>query len=150
MEGGKLEGRISLVTGGSRGIGAAIVKTFAREGARVALTYDVGADESHGQPDAAGTIVAQIEAAGGEAIAIAADASDVDDARSAVGQTVERFGWINILVNNAGAIGHEVTVRDMPVEEWDRVIGTDLRGVFLATKYGFPTCRRTLSARSST
>jgi 3-oxoacyl-[acyl-carrier protein] reductase len=55
-----------------------------------------------------------------------------------VDETVARYTRINILVNNAGAIGDEVTVRDMPVEEWDRVIGTDLRGVFLATKFALP------------
>ncbi len=138
MTGGRLEGRVALVTGGSRGIGAAIVKTFAGEGARVAFTYHPGADEAHGKAGAAGSIVAGIEAMGGEALAIPADASNAEDARSAVEQTVQRFGRINILVNNAGAIGDEVTVQDMPIEEWDRVIGTDLRGVFLATKYALP------------
>jgi 3-oxoacyl-[acyl-carrier protein] reductase len=138
MTDGKLQDRVALITGGSRGIGAAIAKAFAREGARIALTYHRGADEAHDHANAADEVVAGIEDAGGEAIAIEADASSPDDARRAVEQTVERYLRINILVNNAGAIGDEVTVRDMPVEEWDRVIGTDLRGVFLATKFALP------------
>lgn len=138
MTDGKLQDRVALITGGSRGIGAAIAKAFAREGARIALTYHRGADEAHDHANAADEVVAGIRGAGGEAIAIEADASSPDDARRAVEQTVERYGRINILVNNAGAIGDEVTVRDMPVEEWDRVIGTDLRGVFLATKFALP------------
>jgi 3-oxoacyl-[acyl-carrier protein] reductase len=128
---GKLAGRVALITGGSRGIGAAIAKAFAREGAQIAFTF-------HSRGDAAREVVAEIERGGGEALAIKAEAADADEARRAVEQTVERYGRINILVNNAGAIGQEVTVRDMPVEEWDRLIGTDLRGVFLATKFALP------------
>lgn len=126
-----MTGRVALITGGSRGIGAAIAKAFAREGAQVAFTY-------HNRDDAAREVVADIERAGGEALAIKADAASAEDASRAVDKTVERFGRINILVNNAGAIGQEFTVRDMPVEEWDRLIGTDLRGVFLATKFALP------------
>jgi 3-oxoacyl-[acyl-carrier protein] reductase len=88
--------------------------------------------------DAAREVVSAIEAANGEAIAIQADASRPDDARRAVHETVARFGRINVLVNNAGTIGAEFSVRDMPVDEWDRLIGTDLRGVFLATKFTLP------------
>lgn len=131
MAGGKLEERVALITGGSRGIGAAIAKAFAREGAQIAFTY-------HKREDAAREVVAEIEAAGGEALAIQADAALEDDARRAVEETVAHYGRINILVNNAGAIGQELTVKDMPVEEWDRLIGTDLRGVFLATKFALP------------
>ena len=138
MATGKLAGRTALITGGSRGIGAAIAKAFAREGAQIAFTYHVGSDEAHDRGDAASEVVAEIERNGRDALAIAADASNAEDARRAVEETVERYGRINILVNNAGAIGQEVTVRDMPVEEWDRLIGTDLRGVFLATKYTLP------------
>jgi 3-oxoacyl-[acyl-carrier protein] reductase len=124
----KLLGRVALITGGSRGIGAAIAKAFAGEGARVAITY-------RAREDAARDVVTAIEHDGGEAFAIKADASRADDAKRAVDETVARFGHINILVNNAGAIGAEYSVADMPVEEWDRLIGTDLRGVFLATKF---------------
>ena len=92
----------------------------------------------HRREDAAREVVAVVERGGGEAFAIQADASDADDARRAVEQTVARLSRINILVNNAGAIGQEVSVRDMSVEEWDRLIGTDLRGVFLATKFALP------------
>ncbi len=128
---GRLAGRVALITGGSRGIGAAVAKAFAREGAKVAFTF-------HSREDAAREVVETIERGGGEARAIKADASDEADAKRAVDETVQRFGHINILVNNAGAIGGEYTVRDMPVEEWDRLIGTDLRGVFLATKFALP------------
>jgi 3-oxoacyl-[acyl-carrier protein] reductase len=138
MADGKLEGRAALITGGSRGIGAAVARAFAREGARVAFTYHEGEDRAHGRDTAAAQVVADVERIGGEAVAIPADAASEDDARRAVELTVERYGRINVLVNNAGAIGREVTVRDMPVEEWDRVIGTDLRGVFLATKFALP------------
>ena len=92
----------------------------------------------HRREDAAREVVAAVERGGGEAFAIQADASDANDARRAVEQTVARLRRINILVNNAGAIGQEVSVRDMSVEEWDRLIGTDLRGVFLATKFALP------------
>ena len=128
---GRLDGRVALITGGSRGIGAGVAKAFAREGAKVAFTF-------HSREDAAREVVEEIERGGGEAIAIKADASDEADAKRAVDETVQRFGHINILVNNAGAIGGEYTVQDMPVEEWDRLIGTDLRGVFLATKFALP------------
>jgi 3-oxoacyl-[acyl-carrier protein] reductase len=126
-----LEGRVALITGGSRGIGAAIAKAFAREGAQVAFTF-------RARDDAAREVVAEIERGGGEALAIKADAASAEDASRAVEETVDRYGRINILVNNAGAIGREFTVRDMPVEEWDRLIGTDLRGVFLTTKFALP------------
>lgn len=129
--GGKLAGRVALVTGGSRGIGAAIALAFAREGASVAFTY-------RSRDDRAREVAWAIEGLGVGALALKADASSEDDARRAVEETVGRFGRINVLVNNAGAIGAELPVVDLPVSEWDMLIGTDLRGVFLTTKFALP------------
>lgn len=128
---GKLQGRSALVTGGGRGIGAAIAVAFAREGASVAITY-------REREDRAAQVVERILAHGVDGLAIRADASSVEDCRRAVEETVARFGRINVLVNNAGAIGEEVGIADMSVAEWDRLLGTDLRGVFLTTKFALP------------
>src|ERR1700740_1780352 len=91
----KLEGKSALVTGGSRGIGAAIAKRLAADGARVAITYTRGAD-------AAASVVKEIERAGGKAIAVQADAADAEAVRVAVEKTVATFGRLDVLVNNAG------------------------------------------------
>src|SRR5690242_2649883 len=90
----KLDGKIALVTGGSRGIGAAIAKRLAADGANVAITYTKGAD-------AAASVVKEIERAGGKAIAIQADAADAVAVKAAVEKTFATFGRLDILVNNA-------------------------------------------------
>jgi 3-oxoacyl-[acyl-carrier protein] reductase len=128
---GKLAGRVALVTGGSRGIGAGIAKTFAHEGASVVITY-------RSRDDRAAEMVEQIRSHGVGGHAVRADAGSPDDARRAVEETVDRFGRINVLVNNAGSIGAEVSIREMSIDEWDHLLGTDLRGVFLATKFALP------------
>jgi 3-oxoacyl-[acyl-carrier protein] reductase len=129
--GGRLAGRVALVTGGSRGIGAGIAAAFAAEGASVAFTY-------HSREDKAKEVLAEIERCGPQGLAIKADAADEDDARRAVEETVARFGAINVLVNNAGAIGAEVSVAEMTIEQWDYLVNTDLRGVFLSTHFALP------------
>jgi 3-oxoacyl-[acyl-carrier protein] reductase len=123
---GKLEGKIALITGGSRGIGAAIAKRLAADGASVAITYTKGAD-------AATSVVKEIERAGGKAIAIQADAVDADAVKAAVEKTVATFGRLDVLVNNAGTAIPK-TFEETTLEEIDRVIDINVRGTLVATQ----------------
>lgn len=127
----KLENRVAVVTGGSRGIGRGIALAFAKEGADIVFSFRCN-------EQAAQSTVKEIEACGVRALAIQADAGREEDVKR-LAQTIEKeFGKINILVNNAGTIGLEVPVTEMETSEWDRVINTDLRGVFLNCKYLIP------------
>jgi 3-oxoacyl-[acyl-carrier protein] reductase len=121
-----LTNKTALITGASRGIGAAIAKKLAADGAQVAITYSRGAD-------AAAKVVKEIESAGGKAIAIQADATDAKAVNAAVEQTVKTFGRLDILVNNAGTAIPKPFV-DATLEELDQVINLNLRGVFIATQ----------------
>ncbi len=121
-----LEGKIALVTGGSRGIGAAIAKRLAADGANVAITYTKGAD-------AAAALVKDIERAGGKAIAIQADAADADAGTAAVEKTVALFGGLDVLVNNAGTAIPK-SFEETTLEELDRLIDINLRGTLVATQ----------------
>src|SRR6185436_10541055 len=122
----KLEGKIALVTGGSRGIGAAIAKRLAADGAKVAITYSKGAD-------AAASVVKEIERAGGRAIAIQADAGDANAVNAAVEKTVATFGRLDVLVNNAGTAIPK-PFEEATLEEMDRVIDINVRGTLVATQ----------------
>ena len=121
-----LSGKTALVTGASRGIGAAIAKKLAADGAHVAITYTKGAD-------AAAAVVKEIENAGGKAIAIQADATDAKAVNAAVEKTVETFGRLDILVNNAGTAIPK-PFEEASLEELDLVVDINLRGVFIATQ----------------
>lgn len=122
----KLTGKVALVTGGSRSIGAAVAKRLAEDGATVAVTY-------HGSPDKAAGVVGAIEQAGGKAIAIKADAGDSAAVRAAVAKTVEEFGSLDILVNNAGiALGGPID--DIAFSDYERMIAVNVTGVFVATQ----------------
>jgi 3-oxoacyl-[acyl-carrier protein] reductase len=121
-----LEGKVALITGGSRGIGAAIAKRLAADGANVAITYTKGAD-------AAATVVKEIERAGQKAIAIQADAADADAVKAAVEKTVTTFGRLDILVNNAGTAVPK-RFEETTLEELDRLMDINIRGVFVATQ----------------
>src|SRR6201997_2353280 len=122
----ELTDKVALVTGGSRGIGAAIAKRLAADGANVAITYTRGAD-------AASSVVKEIERAGRKAIAIQADATDAGAVEAAVEKAVATFGGLDVLVNNAGTAIPK-TFEETTLEEMDRVIDINVRGVFVATQ----------------
>ena len=122
----QLTKKVALVTGGSRGIGAAIAKRLAAEGASVAITYAKDAN-------AAEAVVEAIERDGGEAVAIQADAADADAVKDAVEKTVAAFGGLDVLVNNAGTAIPKA-FEEASMEELDRVIDINVRGVFVATQ----------------
>jgi 3-oxoacyl-[acyl-carrier protein] reductase len=124
--GEKLQGKVALVTGGSRGIGAAIAKRLAADGARVAITYAKDAD-------AALAVVKAIERDGGKAVAIQADAADVEAVTGAVEKTVATFGQLDVLVNNAGTAIPK-RFEETTLEELDRLIKVNLRGTLVATQ----------------
>jgi 3-oxoacyl-[acyl-carrier protein] reductase len=122
----RLEGKVALVTGGSRGIGAAIAKHLAADGAMIAITYTKGAD-------AAASVVEAIKSSGGKAIALKADATDAGQVNAAIDKTVAALGKLDVFVNNAGTAAPK-KFEETTIEELDRVIDINLRGSFVATQ----------------
>src|ERR1700722_8342106 len=122
----KLANKVALVTGGSRGIGAAIAKRLAGDGASVAITYSKDAA-------AASAVVKSIELSGGKAIAIHADAANAEAVTGAVKKAVAAFGRLDVLVNNAGTAIPK-PFEEATLEEMDRVLDINIRGVFATTQ----------------
>ncbi|MEV6177764.1 SDR family oxidoreductase [Streptomyces sp. NPDC052016] len=123
---GTLDGKVALVTGGSRGIGAATALRLAREGADVALTYVNGKEAAEG-------VVRSVEALGRRAVALRADCADAGEAAEAVRLAAEAMGGLDVLVNNAG-VGVLGPLRELSLAEVDRVLAVNVRGVFLASQ----------------
>jgi len=126
---GRIAGKVALITGAASGIGKAAAELFAREGAKVAVVDidERGADE----------VAQSIRASGGEAIFAHADVANARDVSQMVEVVVAAFGRIDILYNNAG-IARLGSVEEVTEEDWDLVIGVNLKGVFLCSKYAIP------------
>jgi 3-oxoacyl-[acyl-carrier protein] reductase len=121
-----LTGKVALVTGASRGIGAAIAKRLAREGAAVAITYQSSKDKAE-------AVVREIESAGGRAIALGADSADAVATKSAVAETVRVLGRIDVLVNNAG-VAVMAPLEQFSLDDFDRMLAINVRAVFVAAQ----------------
>ena len=130
---GRLGGKVAIVSGGARGQGATEAKMFAREGAKVVLG-DV-LDEEGKQ------VEAQINESGGTATYVHLDVTREDDWQFAVDTAIARYGKLDILVNNAGILISK-SLEDTTVEDWDRIMGINAKGVFLGTKHAIPAMRR--------
>ena len=121
-------GKVALVTGAGRGMGKATAMTLAREGAAVVVN-DVNMDWAE-------DVRGEIEEAGGRAIAHAADVSKEDQVQAMINVTVEKYGTVDILINNAGILRSTTPLEEIPLEEWDLMMGVNICGVFLCTKAG--------------
>ena len=127
MTGIDLSGKVALVTGASRGIGAVVATRLAEAGAKVGVNY-------HASPDAAKIVVDSINKSGGEAFLCSGDVSQEEAAESIIKKMIEHFGNIDILINNAGINKDQLLIRMKP-EDFDSVINVNLRGAFLCTRY---------------
>ncbi len=127
----RLQDKVTIITGGASGMGQVAARMFAAEGAKVVV-----ADVSQSPAEA---VAAEIRAAGGQAVAVVADISKEGDARRMVDDTIGAFGRVDVLYNNAGIMPEaDHSVIDTSVEDWDRVMAVNVRGVFLGCKYAIP------------
>ena len=131
---GKLDGKVALISGGARGQGAAEAETFAREGAKVVFG-DIRDDEGE-------KVEAAIRAGGLEATYLHLDVTSESDWKAAVQTAIDRFGKLDVLVNNAAIVIPRVPIEERTVAEWDQVMAVNAKGVFLGTKYAIPAMRR--------
>jgi 3-oxoacyl-[acyl-carrier protein] reductase len=122
----RLKGKVAIITGASRGIGSAIAKRFANEGAKVVINYNLSGEK-------ASSLAEEIKKNGGEAIVIKTDVSKPDEVKELVKKTVDKYGTVDILVNNAGVL-FEKTFLDAPQDVWDKTIDINLKGAYLCSK----------------
>ena len=130
---GKLDGKVALISGGAQGQGATEAEAFAAEGARVVFGDILD--------DAGEIVAAQIQAADGDAHYRHLDVTDEADWQSAIAFASERFGGVDILINNAAVLVPRVPIEERSAEEWDKVMAVNVKGVFLSTKYVIPAMR---------
>ena len=125
-----LEGRRALVTGGSRGIGAEIVRRLAADGAAVAFTYGASTTEAE-------KLATEVTESGGKAVAIHADSGDPEQVAKSIDETVEQLGGLDILVNNAG-VAYMGDIESLTMEQFDRLVAINVKGVFAAIQRAVP------------
>ena len=130
----QLDEKVAFITGAGSGIGKGAALLLAKEGARVAC-LDL-------QQEDADTTVREIEAAGGQALAVSADVSQADQVEQAIKKTVDRFGRLDIVFANAGINGVWAPIEELEPEEWDKTLNTNLRGTFLTIKYAVPYLKK--------
>jgi NAD(P)-dependent dehydrogenase (short-subunit alcohol dehydrogenase family) len=127
---GRLEGKVAIVTGAASGIGRAAAELFAAEGAKV-----LAADWTESQGN---EVVEGIKSKGGDAVFVQVDVSDPEHVQAMVRTAVEKYSGLDVIFNNAGVEGETAPTGDCTLENWDRVININLKGVFLGTKYAIP------------
>ena len=127
---GKLAGKVALITGAGSGIGRATALLFSKEGASIVVDDIV--------PRGGQQTVGMIKKAGGQAVFVEADVSQSDGVQQMVGVTLDTYGHLDILFNNAGVMGEYVMTAETPEQVWDDIIATNLKGVFLGSKYAIP------------
>ena len=143
-----LEDRVAIVTGGSSGIGRGICLEFAREGAKVVVADvdDVPKRGKYHETDERPPTAKEIDRLGGQALFVKGDIAEEGSVRNLIEATVRHFGGIDILVNNAG-VYVPGTSQEISIEDWDRVVGVDLRAIFLTTKFALPHIQRSQAGR---
>jgi 3-oxoacyl-[acyl-carrier protein] reductase len=139
---GVVDGKIAIVTGAGRGIGREIALDLARHGARVVVNDLGGAEDGSGASRVADDVVAEIRAAGGEAVANGDSVATVAGGEAIFRTALDRFGGLDILVNNAGFSHRMTPLWELAEEEYERVFATNVRGVYLGCKYAVPAMRQ--------
>ena len=143
-----LKDRICIITGGSSGIGRGIALEYAREGARIVIAdrRETPLRGKYHETDVATPTVTEIEKLGAQGIFVQTDVSSESQIAAAIQQTLEHFGGLDILVNNAG-IHIPGGVQDLSIADWDKVVGVNLRGIFVATKLAIPHLKQSKFGR---